>query len=215
VVKKEFLIGILLMVVITGIPIAGAENVTPVTTPFITINPIGNHTVGDVFFINGTTNLGTRERSLGLDIEWWAFNPSGFSTPFYATIASIQPEENGTSTWSAEIIPSQWEIYILSDHHPTSTVFKSANPGEYIAYVSSSDPLGSTVLNQQTFFIVPPETPSIPELSNTTTVPESGSRGISAVPTRQNTPCPGYLPVIAVGAVTIWYISDNQRRKNK
>jgi hypothetical protein len=39
------------------IQIACAENVIPVTTSFITIDPIGNHTIGDVFFINGTTNL--------------------------------------------------------------------------------------------------------------------------------------------------------------
>jgi hypothetical protein len=40
---------------------ADNQNVTPVFAPFITIDPIGNHTIGDVFFINGTTNLPVTE----------------------------------------------------------------------------------------------------------------------------------------------------------
>ena len=42
-------------------PIATSETVCPPSenaTPYIFINPISNHTVGDVFEINGTTNLG-------------------------------------------------------------------------------------------------------------------------------------------------------------
>ena len=55
--------------IILIVPIANAENVnvTPVTTPFITIDPIGKHTIGDVFFINGTTNLPLSE-NLTIDI---------------------------------------------------------------------------------------------------------------------------------------------------
>ncbi len=148
---------------------ASHTNPTPTAsseTSFITIDPIGNHTVGDVFFVNGTTNLWTWEKSLDLNIGWFAFNPAGFGSSFYITNASIQPGENGTGTWSAEIIPSQWEIYTTSHPYPRITRFQAVYPGEYAAYVSSSSPLGPTVVAQQTFVIISPE-------NNVTMVPPS------------------------------------------
>jgi hypothetical protein len=66
--KISSLVLVVILVSLAIIPLVSAENVTPVTTPFITIDPIGNHTVGDVFFINGTTNLPVND-SLGL----WIF----------------------------------------------------------------------------------------------------------------------------------------------
>lgn len=41
-----------------GTPCVPSEN----TTPYIIINPIGTHTVGDVFEITGTTNLGVDKK---------------------------------------------------------------------------------------------------------------------------------------------------------
>jgi hypothetical protein len=51
------------------VPLANANdaNATPVTAPFIVIDPIGNHAIGDVFYINGTTNLPVTE-NLMMDI---------------------------------------------------------------------------------------------------------------------------------------------------
>ena len=141
------------------VPFTSADNVdvTPVTTPYIAIDPIGNHAVGDVFFINGTTNMGHWENTLDLDIEWWAFNPAGRWSSMYITNASIQPVGNGTGIWSAEVLPAQWEMYTDVEHR--TTVFRDMNPGEYVAYAESTSPLGPTVISQQTFFIVPLETP--------------------------------------------------------
>jgi hypothetical protein len=132
------------------------STISPTPTPFITIDPIGNHTVGDVFFINGTTNLGRWENTLDLDIEWWASNTAGRWSPMYITNASIQPVGNGTGTWSAEILPAQWEMYTDVEHR--TIVFRDVDPGEYVAYAESTSPLGPTVISQQTFFVVPPET---------------------------------------------------------
>ncbi len=56
-----FLVGVII------VPLVSAENVTPNTTPFITIDPIGNHTIDEVFFINGTTSLPANNELL-LDI---------------------------------------------------------------------------------------------------------------------------------------------------
>ena len=56
--KINFLIfGILLAVSIIPLVNADNENVTSNTTPFITIDPIGNHSINDVLLIHGTTNL--------------------------------------------------------------------------------------------------------------------------------------------------------------
>lgn len=48
-----------LIMVTCRLPASGADNVyvTPVTIPFIKVDPIGNHTVDDVILINGTTNI--------------------------------------------------------------------------------------------------------------------------------------------------------------
>ena len=56
----------ILIVTIFFVPLTSADNANeiPNTTPFIIIDPIGNHTVGDVFFINGTTNLPANRKSV-------------------------------------------------------------------------------------------------------------------------------------------------------
>jgi hypothetical protein len=193
------------------IPFVSADTVTPNTTPFITIDPIGNHAVGDVFFVNGTTNLGRWENTLDLDIEWWAFNPAGRWSPMYITNASIQPLGNRTGIWSAEILPAQWEMYTDVEHR--TTAFRDVNPGEYVAYAESTSPLGPTVISQQTFFIGPPETTGTPELSDTNAVPESGGTGIPVVPTRQVAPLPVTLPVVALFAVIVCRVVLNARKR--
>ena len=163
------------------------------TEPVITIDPVGNHTVGEVFYVNGTTNLGHWETTLDVDIEWWAFDPAGRWSPMYRTNATIQPGENGMGTWSAMILPSQWEEYTDVEHQRTA--FRAADPGEYVAYVTSADPLGPSVTDQQSFFLFPQETVNTPE-------PGSQNIGTTTVPTQQNTPVLWYVPVIAVGAVS-------------
>jgi hypothetical protein len=61
------LLSLLIIAIALGgiVPISHAENTlnqTNASEPYyITIDPIGNHTIGDVFFINGTTNLPTSE----------------------------------------------------------------------------------------------------------------------------------------------------------
>ena len=47
---------------------ADSADVDPATAPFMNIDPIDNHTVGEVFFINGTTNLPVNS-SLFLSID--------------------------------------------------------------------------------------------------------------------------------------------------
>jgi len=52
-----------LWLILTIVPSARGEttDVNLATTPFITSDPIGNHAIGGVFFINGSTNLPVSE----------------------------------------------------------------------------------------------------------------------------------------------------------
>jgi hypothetical protein len=115
------------------------STISPAPTPFIAIDPIGNHTVGEVFFVNGTTSLPDSNESLTLFIGWADFNPAGWGVPFYRSNISIKSGENGVNFWSAEILPSRWEMNnqsSIESSNPTPTSGKVV-PGKYVVYVGS------------------------------------------------------------------------------
>jgi len=97
-----------LLVIQAIIPSVSAENVTPVTTSFITIDPIGNHTVGDVFFINGTTNLPVTEKFTIIFQTYLEFGRPVMKSDKkrYLTLSdnfSIIPITQGTNRWSVNV----------------------------------------------------------------------------------------------------------------
>lgn len=79
------------------VPLASADdgNVTAVTTPFITINPIGNHTLDEVFFISGTTNLPASGSPLLLQIGSNWYNPGGSGCGCQSNV-TIEPGRTGS-----------------------------------------------------------------------------------------------------------------------
>ena len=97
---------------------------TPIGYEFIIVDPIGNHTAGDVFFINGTTNLPvTRNLTLyiGPDcilhhgIGWWTLEPE----PLNISTISIVSGTSGTNHWSYNATDAAyhnfgWEIFNCS-----------------------------------------------------------------------------------------------------
>lgn len=117
---------IVLLTVVINIPLASAENVTTginytnltantavdPSEPFIIIDPIGDHVIGDVFFINGTTNIPNCE-NFSMDIadvqtygrtsmKSWVFTaiPGKYvSIPYI----SIVPDSTGTNRWSVNV----------------------------------------------------------------------------------------------------------------
>ena len=126
---NSVVIGLLaLMVFICCIPFTSAETVTQVTTPFITIDPIGNHTVGDMFFINGTTNLPDSDNLL-----MW-ITSSDYERPHdksemgplpgeYTDVQNISifSDITGTNRWSVnvtntvkELDPGEFNVYLVS-----------------------------------------------------------------------------------------------------
>jgi len=95
-------------------PTVSAENVNvaPVTTPFITIDPIGNHTIGEVFFINGTTNLPVSENlTIGVFPVTFHHGLKGYIEPEPGIVVYTIPivsATNGINHWSANITDGNW-----------------------------------------------------------------------------------------------------------
>jgi len=95
-----------LMATQTIIPsVSAEENSTLIAKPFITIDPIGNHTFGDVFIIHGTTNLPVSDNSSLLgEIGSVGFTPGGNRGEFvYSISIPIMPGVNGTNLWSIDV----------------------------------------------------------------------------------------------------------------
>lgn len=207
-VKKEFLIGILLMVVITGIPIAGAENVTPVTTPFITIDPIGNHTIDSPFFINGTTNLAAGN-VLQLVIETTNFNPGGAGSGLVANV-TVQPGQDSVNVWSCNATTYLWETFGPGCCQvPTPD---AVTPGEYVVMVTSAQ-----AYDRELFYMLPAESlptgaiMSLPVSSPSansaddqeTPFPVSTTIYVPTNPTTRSSPLSVAIPVVVIAAMVI------------
>jgi hypothetical protein len=168
------------------------STISPAPAPFIRIDPVGNHRIGDVFFINGTTNLAVSNNSLSLTITWADFNPGGFGTSFYTSDVSIQPGEQGMNLWSAGVVPSRWEMYTEPPpYYPTPT-FGEIRPGNYVIYIASKD---ADVSNGDApaFFYFFPESTTTPLQTSLTTTTFSSSP--SPTPA-QSSPLSALLPII-------------------
>jgi hypothetical protein len=166
--------------------------ISPAPTPFIKIDPVGNHATSDVFFINGTTNLAASNNSLSLTITWADFNPGGFGTSVYTSDVSIQPGEQGINLWSAEVVPSRWEMYTEPPpYYPTPT-FGEIRPGKYAVYIASRDADVSND-NAPTFFYFIPESKITP--LQTSITPTTFSATPSPTPT-QSSPLSPLLPIV-------------------
>ncbi len=138
--RAFFTLFALFVAAIIIVPVASAENVT---TPYITIDPIGNHTIDEIFFIHGTTNLPAHE-TLILQIYTTNFNPGGAGSGYRSDNISVQPGENGVNTWSCNATTSLWETWLGP--------VPDAVPGQYLVGVYSPlVPVGP----EQLFYILP------------------------------------------------------------
>jgi hypothetical protein len=122
----QIVLAIICILVCSSIPIVNADNITgeadhanlianTTGTPseyFITIDPPGDHKIGDVIFINGTTNLPSSKnltmeimdlRTYGTShIKSWVFIPipgKYVSIPFIKII----PDTHGINRWSVNV----------------------------------------------------------------------------------------------------------------
>lgn len=80
--------------------------------PFVTIDPIGNRTKGEIFYINGTTNIQISNVSWILQISKRGSYPNYASKEEYArlTVVPITSEIPGTHRWSANATDAVTEL---------------------------------------------------------------------------------------------------------
>ncbi|MDD1694786.1 MAG: hypothetical protein LUQ71_08695 [Methanoregula sp.] len=182
--------------------------------PFITIDPIGNHTYIEQFFINGTTNLAVSNESLLLRIGSAEFNPGGFGSSFYTLNVSITRGEHGVNTWSAEIMPSRWEVYSEPPGHYPTPSSAPAMPGRYQVVISSLNPYGQDVVAMQ-YFTVMSTVSGNTSGTITTGDPFAVATGATEIPSRSPTvPSTPSMAVslIALGACGIMVTVLRRRR---
>jgi hypothetical protein len=92
------------------------------TTPYIIINPVNNHIVGDVFEINGTTNFRVTN-SVKIDIYQSHFSTEPQNSPHRYTGLSknvtIQDDNCGVNRWSflantSNLLPDEYIVDVTS-----------------------------------------------------------------------------------------------------
>lgn len=187
---------IIIMAILT-VSVVYAENVTSNTTLFITMDPIGNHSINDVLLIHGTTNLPVSNDSIHFWTASESFTPAGWGSRFDSNI-SIQPGENGVNFWSVNATTDRWITF--------PGPVPGAVPGEYVAAVWLNQ--DSTVSASQLFFLLPPE--NIIPNQTIVTVPTQSSPMIQpttgAAP-RTTTPSSSFptvlLPLAVIAALAI------------
>jgi hypothetical protein len=175
-------------------------------TPFITIDPIGNHTIGDMFFINGTTNLPITE-NLTINIAYYKWviqskmktSPNS-PPPGESIILYTLPESSdtlGMNQWSAKIpdainVSGEYLVFVLSHvNYGCKTngcsVPKVITEGNFTLLPQNNDKLSSNVQTSvlQTTFQTPS---SIQPTTSQTIVPI----------TTQSSPLPVALPIVVL-----------------
>jgi len=182
---------------------APEEHITP--DPFITIDPIRNHTVGDVFFINGTTNLPVSEKLIGV-IQTTTFIPGGKSGVEYPSAIlddiPIISMNSGTNGWSV---------------NGTEVVVKNLPNGwsPYVVVISSKK--NSSVFAAQEFILLPATnaTPS----SNLQTIIQSSSNirpttsAATVLSTTQSSSLPIALPIVVLAAIVFLTAINRKKRE--
>ena len=197
------------------VPMAKAENgnVTPVTTPFITIDPIGNHSIGDVFFINGTTNLSVTE-----NLTMYIVSSRYFEAPHQKTDTAPNPNdaESITNILISQTLPetnrNHWSVNVTE-------AVKTLTNKEYLVFVHVQYPCHNSGCNYLTMvaaadtvavsdFVLFPANNSATFNVLQTTVQSSSPiqsptrTGTVSLPT-QSSSLPHALPIITLAGILI------------
>ena len=206
-IRKGFFLAGIIIVLIIILPIVSAENNTwsenqttglqlsteSTAAPFITIDPIEDHTVGAVFYINGTTNLPTSEKLNGL-IQTTIFKPhidAEPPSPFFPDIPIVSTS-SGTNRWSVNITD-----------RAISELGIGGSP--YVVTVVSKD--NSSISTQQEFDLIPamkaaPSTVPQTIIESPSTVQPTTSQTL-VPPTTRSSSLPSALAIVVLAAIAI------------
>jgi hypothetical protein len=108
-------------------------NISAPANSFFTIDPVGSHYRGDVFFVNGTTNMPVSKRWIG-----WIFRKNGNADIVGIIIApgvpglSAAPESSGITRWSVNVTnvtrnlgTGEYAVVVGINHVASKTVYFS------------------------------------------------------------------------------------------
>jgi len=190
---------------------AGTVNASSDTHYFITIDPIGNHSVTDVFFVNGTTNLPVGDTLL---VQGYLnrFQPGpSFGSSIY-TYISVEPGYSGVNVWSCNLSPVRWVTFhgYAGHTHDIRSFFESndyvvticENSSQYISDEVFSNSFAITSVNSGV-------TPNVSQTNNTSvtiTVHPSMStvtENTTPLPPTPSVPLSGILPVLAITTMAV------------
>jgi hypothetical protein len=156
-----------------------------VEVPKITINPIGDHQVGDRFTVSGTTNLAVDDQIL-VQVISSSFQPTGKtqSGEFSGTTGTVKvvAGNQGFNTWSFPVDTASFkpDEYICQVEGVTVTGAQASTLFNVVAYTPTTVPTTVITTPVQTTATVPPTT---------------------SIPTTMPTTQPGFGALIAVGSI--------------
>ena len=169
-----------------------------ISPPATSIDPIGNHKVGDRFVITGPTNLAAGD-ALTVDVLSSSFNPttkmqSGEFSGSSGTV-SVQAGSGGFNRWSFAVDTAGWK------------------PDEYTVTVSAilQDATASTtfVLEEYT---APAASTATGSPAPATVLPVTSSTTAVTIPATSPTTPPGIIPVLAGLLVAIFLVRSSRQK---
>jgi hypothetical protein len=192
--RKFPILTILIIAIALGgiVPVSHAENSLNQTNSsgpyYVTIDPIGNVTSGDVFIIHGTTNVPSTEILRGFIIPYYFMTGGRINKPFaYLGNISIISTSSGTNEWSVNVTDHWGDL-----------------PIDWSPYQAGIDYNGD-IIALQDFTVLPPPnaTPaSIPATTSLTHPQVQTSLTPSSTPT-QSSPVSLVLPSTAIATLMV------------
>ena len=181
----------------------------PPEKAFITIDPIGNHTVGYAFVIHGTTNLPVSEKkSLLISIVPTWKDSDQYSGFRYDTYLKIYPGGGKTNQWSAYLAGIDWrpndEYFVKVTSLSVHTQGSSPIEDPFVSEVFTMLPENSSTPENFTIISPSPQT-TIQSLPTDTTYAASTPLPQSTTP--HLAPFPWLLSITAIFAV-IWILKS-------
>jgi hypothetical protein len=185
--------------IITQLP----DNVTT-AYPFITIDPIPDHYIGDIFSITGTTNL-PPDIPILVDASYGIYHALGKQQPGQyvgSTVnATIKKEPGDVNTWEAVIDTSGYNRTATQDEWAVTVIPRIFNTPEDARYYNLSAfrflkgprPVQSTILPEQT-----------------TTIPPISTQQETIAPTPTRSPVAIETILVAIGLLCV---GTNRKRK--
>lgn len=205
---------VVLCIVLVGVIIfssASADNVivTQVTAQFITIDSVGDHTIGEVFFINGTTNLPVTE-NLTMDIVT-GYHPAMKNSPYHPYLNINVNDIPIISATSGDPRINYWSVNV------TDIVKQLVNDKYDVSVLSSK--IRSVGIGYVSFHLIPATNVTTSLQNQTTLLPSPPPiqpifPSVTVLPTKQPSSLPLALPIIVIVAIVIMrYIRANKRLK--